>query len=230
MPKGKNGSLLRRFFSIAIPTSIVAVVAGVGWIAFGEISKSEAVHADVSFSMVDHQTGRMGESLDIARTFISTEFSAEIGQIADISTLLDEWSPRYQQAQTGYRRFDAAIIAAENNADAYFAAQRALTERFHNQELRTRAQADDDAEFQQYEQWRERAGGVRVEALEIMHRLSDMDTNLQKLKLRSDFSLDVGGFSEVPSEILALEEELAQFRIASENIREIIASPFDTNS
>ena len=218
--------MLRRFFSIAIPTSIVAVVAGVGWIAFGEISKSEAVNADVSFSMVGHHTGRMGESLDIARTFINTE----IGQIADISTLLDEWSPRYRQAQTGYRRFDAAIIAAENNADAYFAAQRALTERFHNQELRTRAQADDDAEFQQYEQWRERAGGVRVEALEIMHRLSDMDTNLQKLKLRSDFSLDVGGFSEVPSEILALEEELAQFRIASENIREIIASPFDTNS
>ena len=222
--------MLRRFFSIAITTSIVAVVAGVGWIAFGEVSKSEAAHADASFPMVNHQTGRMGESLDIARTFISTEISAAIEQITDISTLLDEWSPRYQQAQTGYRRFDAAIIAAENSADAYFAAQRALTERFHNQELRTRAQADEDAEFRQYEQWRERASGVRAEALEIVHRLSDMDTNLQKLKLRSDFSFDVGGFSEVPSDILALEEELAQFRIASDHIREIIASPLDTNS
>ena len=220
----------RRFFSIAITTGIVAVVTGLGWIAFGEVNKSEAAHADASFSMVNHQTGRMGESLDIARTFITTEISANIGQITDISTLLDEWSPRYQQAQIGYRRFDAAIIAAENSADAYFAAQRALTERFHNQELRTRARADDDAEFQQYEQWRERASGVRAESLEIMHRLSDMDTALQKLKLRSDFSFDVGGFSEVPSDILELEEELAQFRIASDNIREIIASPFDTNS
>ena len=163
---------------------IVAVVTGLGWIAFGEVNKSEAAHADASFSMVNHQTGRMGESLDIARTFITTEISANIGQITDISTLLDEWSPRYQQAQIGYRRFDAAIIAAENSADAYFAAQRALTERFHNQELRTRARADDDAEFQQYEQWRERASGVRAESLEIMHRLSDMDTALQKLKLR----------------------------------------------
>ena len=62
----------------------------------------------------------------------------------------------------------------------------------------------------------------------IVNRLSDMDTTLQKLKLRSDFSFDASGFSEVPSDIMALEEELAQFQIASDNIREAIASPFDT--
>ena len=222
--------MLRRFFSITITASIVAVVVGVGWIAFGEVNKSEAAHADASFSLVNHQTGRMGESLDSARTFISTEISADIGRITDISALLDEWSPKYQQAQTAYRRFDAAIIAAESSADAYFAAQRALTEGFHSEELRERARADDDAEFEQYEQWRERARAVQEDALEIVHRLSDMDTTLQKLKLRSDFSFDARGFSEVPSDILALEEQLAQFRIASDNIREIIASPFDTNS
>ena len=221
--------MLRKFFSITITASIVAVVVGVGWIAFGEVSKSEAAHADASFSMVNHQTGRMGESLNSAGTFISTEISADVGQITDLSALLDEWSPRYQQAQTAYRRFDAAIVAAESSADAYFAAQRALTEGFHSEELRDRARADDDAEFEQYEQWSERASAVQEEALEIMHRLSDMDTTLQKLKLRSDFSFDAGGFSEVPSDILALEEKLAQFRIASDNIRESIASPFDTN-
>ena len=140
------------------------LLAGLGWIAFGEVSKSEAAHADASFSMVNHQTGRMGESLDVARTFITTEISANIGQITDISTLLDEWSPRYQQAQTGYRRFDGAIIAVENSADAYFAAQRALTGRFHSQDVRTRARADDDAEFQQYEQWRERASRLMKKA------------------------------------------------------------------
>ena len=219
--------MLRRFYSIAIMASIVAVATGVGWIAFGEVSKSEAAHADASLSMVNHQTGRMGESLNRAGIFISAEISADVGQITDLPTLLDEWSPRYQQAQTAYRKFDAAIVAAESSADAYFAAQRSLTEGFHNEETRARAQADDDAEFAQYEQWRERARGVQEEALEIVQRLSDMDTTLQKLKLRSEFSVDVSRFNEVPSDILALERELAQFRIASDNIREIIASPFD---
>lgn len=219
--------MLRRFFSLAIAASMVAVALGVGWIAFSEVSKSEAAHADASFSMVNHQTGRMGESLNRAGTFISAEISADVGQITDLPALLDEWSPRYQQAQTAYRKFDAAIVAAESSADAYFAAQRALTEGFYNEETRARAQADDDAEFAQYEQWRKRARGVQREALEIVQRLSDMDTTLQKLELRSEFSFDVSGFNEVPSDILALESELAQFRIASDNIREIIASPFD---
>ncbi len=217
--------MLRRFFSIAIAASIVAVALGGGWIAFGEVSKSEAAHAEASLSMVNHQTGRMGESLNRAGIFIG----ADIGQITDLSTLLDEWSPRYQEAQTAYRKFDAAIVAAESSADAYFAAQRALTEGFLNEESRARAQAIDDAEFAQYELWRERARGVRREALEIVQRLSDMGITLQKLKLRSEFSFDASRFNEVPSDILALEEELAQFRIASENIREIIASPFDVN-
>ena len=221
--------MLRRFFSIIITASIVVVVVGIGLIAFGEASKSEAAHADANLRLVNHQTGRMGESLNSAGTFISTEISADVGQITDLSTLLDEWSPRFQQAQTAYRKFDAAIATAESSADAYFAAQRALTQEFHNEESRARARGDDDAEFAQYEQWRERARGVQREALEIVHRLSDMDTTLQKLQLRSEFSFDASGFNEVPSDILALEEELAQFRVASDNIREIIASPFDTN-
>ncbi len=221
--------MLRKFFSIIITASIVAVVVGVGSIAFREASKSEAAHADESLSLVNQQTGRMGESLGRAGTFISTGISTDVGQITDLSTLLDEWSPRFQQAQTAYRKFDAAIATAESSADAYFAAQRALTQEFHSEESRARARADDDAEFAQYEQWRERARGVQREALDIVHRLSDMDTTLQKLKLRTEFSFDASGFNEVPSDILALEEELAQFRIASDNIREIIASPFDTN-
>ena len=221
--------MLRRFFSIIITASIVVVVVGVGLIAFGEASKSEAAHADASLRLVNHQTGRMGESLNSAGTFISTEISADVGQITDLSTLLGEWSPRFQQAQTAYLKFDAAIATAESSADAYFAAQRALTEGFHSEESRARARAEDDAEFAQYEQWRERAREVQQEALEIVNRLSDMDTTLQKLKLRSEFSFDASGFNEVPSDILALEEELAQFRAASDNIREIIASPFDTN-
>lgn len=222
--------MLRHFFSIAIVASVAGVALGVGWIVFGEVSKSDAAHAATSFSMVNHQTGRMGDSLNSAGVFISTEISGHIGQITDISLLLDEWSPRYRRAQVAYSRFDAAINAAESSAEAYFEAQKALTDSFHSEELRERARMDDNAEIEQYEQWRKRARGVQQDALAIVRRLGDMDTTLQKLKLRSDFLLDSGGFSEVPADILALEEELAQFRIASDNIREVIASPFDTNN
>ncbi len=210
-----------------IIASIIAVVVGVGWIAFGEINTTEAAYADASLSLVNHQTGRMGSSLDNARTFISTEISSNIGQATDLDVLMDQWSPKYRQAQTSYRRFSAAISSAERTTEEYFTAQRSLTEGFISEELRARARAEDDAEFAQYEAWRERAGIVQEEALEILGRLSDMDTTLQKLRLRSDFSFDPGGFSAVPSDILALEEKLAQFRIASDNIREMIASPFE---
>jgi len=175
---------------------------------------------------VTHQSAGIGGALGDARTFISDE-AADIGQIADIDDLLDEWTPRFQGAQAAYRRFDAAIMVAEDSAEAYFVAQRALTERFHSQELRARAKAHDDAEFESYGQWRERAHGVRAEALEILNRLSDMDTTLHKLKLRSDLAFDVARFDAVPSDILALEGELAQFQLASDNLRESIASPFE---
>ena len=192
--------MLRTFFNITITASMVAVVVGVGWIGFGEVSKSEAARADASFSLVNHQTGRMGESLNSDGIFIGTEISVDIGQITNISALLNEWSPKYRQAQTAYRTFDAAIIAAESSADAYFAAQKALTEGFHREELRDRAPASDDTEFEQYKQWRERASAVQKGAVEIVYRLGDMDTTLQKLNLRSDFSFDTGGFSEVPAD------------------------------
>ena len=219
--------MLRKFVSFATTAGIIAVVAGVGWLAFAEFNKSETAHADASFSMVTHQTAQMGESLDAARDFISLEVSVEIGRLTDLGTLIGEWTPKYRQAQTAYRRFDSAIVTAEDNAAAYFVAQRALTDQFHSGELRSRARAEDETEFRQYEQWRDRARGVRSAALEIVQRFDDMDTTFQKLELRSDFSFDVAQFSEVPSDILELEAELDQFRIASDSLRKVIASPFD---
>lgn len=214
--------MLRKFFSLVILASIIAVVGYLAWIAYGESKVSEAAHFDASMSMVHHQTGRMSESLDDAGTFVSTE----IEQITDISTLIGRWTPRYEQAQIAYRRFDAAIASAEDRAAGYFSAQRALTERYHSEEARARAEAEDDADFALYQQWRDRAHAVRAEALEILNRLSDMDTDLQKLKLLSEFSFDAGGFNEVPADILTLSDELAKFQAASVNIREITTSPF----
>ena len=53
-----------------------------------------------------------------------------------------------------------------------------------------------------------------------------MDTDLQKLKLSAEMTFDVGGFSDVPVEITDLEAELAEFQTASDNIRELMVSPF----
>ena len=217
--------MLRKLFTVIITAGIVAVLAGIAWTVYVAFNTSEAAHFDASISMVNHQTGRMSESLGNTGTFVSTQ----IAQITDISTLIKEWTPRYAQAQTAYLKFDTAILSAEDMADTYFLAQRALTERYHSEELRSRAEADDEAAFALYRQWRDRAYSVRSEALNIINRLSDLDTDLQKLKLSSEFSFDAGGFDEVPSEIIALGDELAEFQIASENIREITSSPFDPN-
>ena len=127
---------------------------------------------------VNHQTESMSESLSTTHTFVSTR----IKQITDISTLIDEWSPQHTRAQIAFQKFDASIVAAEERAEAYFSAQRTLTELYHSDELRVRAEAEDNADFELYSQWRDRAHGVRQEALEIMQRLSDLDTDLQKLK------------------------------------------------
>ena len=215
--------MLRKFFSLFITISIVSVVAGVGWVAYSKFNVSEAAQFNESISMVYHQTGSMGESLDDTGDFVSTEIS----NISSISTLLDEWDPRYEQAQTAYRKFDAAIVAAEDRAEAYFLAQRTLTEQYHDQELRAEARADDDADYALYHQWKDRAHYVREDALEIVNRLQDVDTGLRKLKLSSEFSFDASGFDAVPAEIQVLGEDLTQFQIASENIRDITKSPFD---
>ena len=218
---------MKKFFAAISAVSVLAVVVGVGAAIFDEASKAEAAEAEASFARVTHQSGRISGALGDARAFIGDEATAGIGEVADIDDLLDEWTPRFQEAQVAYRKFDAAITAAEASAEAYFGALRALTERFHSQESRDRAKARDDAEFESYRQWRERAYGVRAEALDILKHLSDMDTTLHKLKLRSDFSFNAAGFDAVPSDILALEGELAQFELASDNLRESIASPFE---
>ena len=222
--------MLRSFFRFSVTASVLAVVVGFGWIAFGEVNESEAAHADASFALVSHQTQQIGASLEGAGTFIDAEVSVDIGRITDVTALLDEWTPKYQRAETGYRKFDTAINAAEDSADAYLLAQRALTARIHDQELGALARADDEAEAHQYRRWRVGARGIRAEALEIMHRLGDMEATLQKLKLRSDFLFDPGALSEVPSDILELEKELAQFRVDSDTLREIIGSTFDATS
>ena len=203
---------------------VLAVLIGVGWMAYAEINTVEAAQLDESMSMVRHQTEGMSETLADTGRFV-TEHS--IAEVTSIDNLLVLWRPRYSSAQSAYTRFDSAIVLAEQQADAYFAAQRALTSLYHDPARQAQARASDDADFALYKTWQDRAHRVRDEASAILLKLSDLDTDLRKLELASEFSFSGGAIDAVPAEILALNDELAEFQLASEHIREITKSPFE---
>ena len=217
--------MLSKSLKLAVVASLIGVIAGLGWIAYGEMNTSEAAHLNASLSVVRHQSENMSVTLGDTGDFVGTE----VAKITSISTLLDEWTPRYTRAQSAYAKFDASIIAAEERAGAYFAAQRALTEKYHNPERRAQMAADDKADYALYMEWLQQAHRTREHARQIANRLDDMDTDLRKLELRAEFSFDASSLRAVPAEILELDDELAQFQIASENIRQITASSFGAN-
>ena len=217
---------MRKAFKLAVLGVLVAIGASVGWVVFGEVQTSEAVHFDESVGMVHHQTERMSVTLADTRTVVDED----IASVTDITELLDRWTPRYNRANAAYVRFDAAINLAEERAEGYFAAQRMFSERYHDQARKAQRQAYDDAVYEGYTRWRDQAHRTREDARSILNRLDDMDTDLQKLKLSSEFTFVAGGFSDVPVEITNLEAELAEFQTASDNIRDLMVSPFAEGS
>ena len=223
---------MQKLLRLLVVAGAIAVAAGVAWLVYGETETSAAVRFDESIGMVHHQTDRMSETLGDTGAFVNTSIAAapaetQVSEITSIPELIDEWDPRYNGTQTVYLKFATAIVAAEQRAEEYFVSQRALTERYHDLEKRERAQVYDDEDYALYEEWRTHAHRARSHAQEIMVKLADMDTDLRKLQLSSEFSFDGGVFREVPRAILLLDEELAEFQLASENIREITASPFE---
>ena len=215
--------MLRRLLKTAVALAVLATVLGFAWLAYGQYNTSEAVHFDQSVKVVHDQSENMSVAFGETGNFVDTEIAA----VTDISRLIGEWTPRYNRAQTAYAIFDAAVVAAEARAEEYFMAQRALTGAYNDDVRRAQAQAEDEADYRLYLAWRDRAHSVRARAKEITNRLHDMNIDLQKLELAAGFSFDASGFSEVPSDILALDDELQQFQIASQNIRQITASPFE---
>ena len=97
----------------------MAAVVGLGWLVYGEINRSEAAHFDTSVNVVHRQSDAMGATMGGAGAFVGTE----IAKITSLSALFEEWTPRYRRAQAAYPKFDAAIVAAEKRADAYFTAR-----------------------------------------------------------------------------------------------------------
>ena len=216
---------MQNTLKLIVAAALVALVASFGWLVFGEVKTSEAVQLNESIDMVSHQTMRIDSSLKSTSSFVTTDIS----EISSIEQLLDEWTPRYERASLAYARFDAAIIAAEQQAEAYFAEQRALTSRYHDDELRAKREANDEAEYALYGGWLDRAHQVRANARGVLDRLEDMNTDLRKLKLTAEMSsaFNVSGFNEVPVEITDLAVELSEFQIASDNVRAITKSPFE---
>ena len=106
-------------------------------LVFGETKTSEATHFNESIDMVSHQTQRMDTSLKSTSSVVA----ADVAAITSIQQLLDRWTPRYEQATLAYQRFDAAIRAAEQQAEAYFAEQRALTAGYHDDTRRAEREA-----------------------------------------------------------------------------------------
>ena len=217
---------MRKAFNSAVLVVLVAIGVSVGWLVFGEVRTSEAARFDESVNLVHHQTARISGTLADTRAVMKEDISS----VTDISELLARWTPKYDAANAAYLRFHAAINLAEERAEAYFAAHRAFTERYHDPVRKAQRQAHDDAVYAGYVRWRDQAHRTRADARSILNRLDDMDTDLQKLKLSTEMTFDVGGFSDVPVEITDLEAELAEFQTASDNIRELMVSPFAEGS
>ena len=201
----------------------LTLAANVGWLIYGNVQSTEANSFDESVSMVQHQTTNM--SIAVAETQATVK--QDIASVRDVVTLMDIWEPRFQDAQMAYQKFDSSIMVAEDRAEAYFDAQRLLTAQFNDVEQRSRAEAQDNRDHVLYSEWRGRAHATRDSAKAILNRLEDMDTNLQKLELRSNFAFDAASFADVPIALTELEEDLTQFEIATNNIRAITQSPFE---
>ena len=122
--------MLRKTLRTIVGVALIGAVAGLTWTGYGQINTSAAAYFDSSINMVEHQTGRMNTALSDVGNLVETE----IDKITNISILIDRWTPLYSQAHPAYQRFDAAIMAAEVRAEAYFVAQRALTQQYHSED------------------------------------------------------------------------------------------------
>ncbi len=212
---------LLKWVSIA---AVVAVVAGIGWIAYGKVNTAEAAQFEESVSMVRHQIAASQQALEDPDRFAA---QTNVAEVTDINTLLSLWQPRYAAAQSAFTKLDSAIAFAEQQADDYFAAKRALNARYNDPERKALRQAQDDAIFATYQEWQQNAHIIRDDAAAMMRELNDIDIDLQRLELDSGFSFAGGSIDALPAEISSLNNELAEFDIASENLRATIRSPFE---
>ena len=153
----------------------------------------------------------------------------DIARITNLDVLIAEWQPSYDAAKVSYVKFQASVNNAKSQASAYFAKQQALTNQIRDPDNQAKASQEDEWEMGLYQQWEAKADAALQMASEIGIQLDDMDASLKKMELRADFVFDASGFQEVPQAISDLNQQLADFQTASENIKSATGSAFEAN-
>ena len=230
-----------KFLLIAVSAAVIGYIA---WTVYGEgitpasARMSESVHLaqtqaqNMNQSLMDvGSIGEAGQSVVSQGTASSgmntPPVSVGVAEITSLDGLLVEWRPRYEIAKMAYTKFDASITNAKSRAAEYFAQQQALTDGMRDPNNRAKAQLEDEAEMALYLHWEARADAALKSADKIVIQLDDMDSNLRKMELRTDFVFDASAFNEVPGAIAELDQQMFDFQVASENIKLAAGSPFE---
>ena len=231
--------MIRRTLKYTLIVVVVALSGYSGLTVYGEVTQTEAARMSGSVQLAENQAENMNRALGDVSVFAggnsdgnaseagSQPETSKIAKITNIDTLIDRWEPRYDDAKLAYVKFEAAIDNAKASTAGYFATQQALTERINDPSARAQAQEDDERDLALYRQWETQANSALAKARAVGKQLDDMDANLRKLELRTDFVFDTSSFQEVPEAILELNAELSEFREASETIRVATGSPFE---
>lgn len=179
-----------------------------------------------SFASIDgsRDTGPDGQS---SETKPQTPAQPGIAKITNIDILIAEWEPRYDSAKLAYVKFEAAINNAKATAADYFAKQQALIEQIQDSANQVPHRQDYENDLILYRRWEAQADSALAQARKIGIQLDDMDVSLSIIKHRSDFVFDASAFQEVPTAIVELDRQLADFQVASDNIRAATDSPFE---
>lgn len=218
-----------RFILIAVSAGVIGYI---GWTLYEEETRTTAARMSESVHLAQAQAESVDAALthiqDIALSNSQTPATPEISEIPNLDALIKEWEPRYTAAKTAYAKFHASITNAKSRAAAYFAQQRALTERMRDPDNQAKARLEDEADLALYRQWEARADQALEKADQVSIQLDDMDANLRKMELRADFVFDTSAFLEIPQNIEELNLQLFEFQVASENIKLSAGSPFET--
>lgn len=190
---------------------------------WGEVRAAEAVHFDNSMRLMTLQSNSVDAKIESTSTIVEELVT---NTDAGIDEVLAEWTPRYEQAKLVHAKFEASVAGAKARARAYLQSQRQLTARYVNEPARLRAEQDDLEEQRMFEAWAARADKILDDTRGVMNAFNDLDIDLQKVKLRTDFTFASHVYMDVPTEIKSLQIELDTFKAESERLRLSTSSPF----
>ena len=201
-----------------IPVAILVVAAGFVYQNWDTISSIEGTSFAEGISVMQAQVGEVDSSLNSVKDSYaalaahgSTNVDGARPGVVEpdpLTDLISDWNYSYEQAQLSYDRFANSLAFVEGRAESYFEAQRLHTAKYNDPALKAREEANDLREKEQYNVWLRKTHVFQRELLEHMKELEDMDTSLQKIKLRKDLSTISVDFGAIPVEISSLQSQL----------------------